>query len=239
LRRSRGRAAQGAKPRKGSLRLTLYGSPHSLPTYKVALMLQLSGAPFAFRYVSFQRGMHKDPEFLQLSRWGQVPVLLSDGEPLVQSAAILEKLALDLQSHRGGSEKEWWACKEWLYWEADVLFPPVFGLYGISLGERGLLPIRTHRSIAEHHRSRARAALAVLDEHLKAGPFLCGPAPTIADIACYADLAFARLAGMQAESCMHVGDWARRLEALPRFRAPFELLGMQDAQFAGEVGCAS
>ena len=33
-------------------RFTLYGSPHSLPTYKVALMLRLAGAPFSFRYVS-------------------------------------------------------------------------------------------------------------------------------------------------------------------------------------------
>lgn len=30
-------------------RFTLYGSPHSLPTYKAALMLRLSGAPFSFR----------------------------------------------------------------------------------------------------------------------------------------------------------------------------------------------
>jgi len=44
-------------------RFTLYGSPHSLPTYKVALMLRLSGEPFSFRYVSFQKGMYKTPEF--------------------------------------------------------------------------------------------------------------------------------------------------------------------------------
>jgi hypothetical protein len=48
-------------------RFTLYGSPHSLPTYKVALMLRLSGAPFSFRYVSYQKKMHKTPEFLALS----------------------------------------------------------------------------------------------------------------------------------------------------------------------------
>ena len=30
-------------------RFTLHGSPHSLPTYKVALMLRLTGAPFSFR----------------------------------------------------------------------------------------------------------------------------------------------------------------------------------------------
>jgi hypothetical protein len=40
---------------------TLYGSPHSQFTYKVALMLRLAGQPFAFRYVSFQRGMHRPP----------------------------------------------------------------------------------------------------------------------------------------------------------------------------------
>jgi hypothetical protein len=33
-------------------RFTLHGGPHSLPTYKVALMLRLSGEPFSFRYVT-------------------------------------------------------------------------------------------------------------------------------------------------------------------------------------------
>jgi glutathione S-transferase len=60
-------------------RFMLYGSPHSLPTYKVALMLHMSGEPFSFRYVSFQKGAHKTPEFKALSRWAQVPVLVDDG----------------------------------------------------------------------------------------------------------------------------------------------------------------
>ena len=69
---------------------TLYGSPHSLPTYRIALMLRLCRAGFAFRYVSFQRGMHLTPEFRTLSRWGQVPVLEHNGRVFVQSAAILQ-----------------------------------------------------------------------------------------------------------------------------------------------------
>jgi glutathione S-transferase len=72
---------------------TLHGSPHSLPTYRVALMLRLCHVGFAFRYVSFQRGMHLAPEFRALSRWGQVPVLEHEGRVLVQSAVILEYLA--------------------------------------------------------------------------------------------------------------------------------------------------
>ena len=60
-------------------RFTLYGSPHSLPTYKVALMLRLSSEPFSFRYVSFQKGMHRAPEFLALSRWGRKRLPAIDG----------------------------------------------------------------------------------------------------------------------------------------------------------------
>jgi glutathione S-transferase len=49
---------------------TLYGSPHSLPTYRIGLMLRLCRIGFTFRYVSFQRGMHQTAEFRRLSRWG-------------------------------------------------------------------------------------------------------------------------------------------------------------------------
>src|SRR6185437_4746795 len=115
----------------------LYGSPHSLFTYKVALMLRLSGAPFSFRYVSFQKGMHRTPEFLAMSRWGQVPVLRHEGKTLVQSATILEYLAGTLGKFGGDSEE----IREWLCWEADRLTPPAFNAYGVRLGELKLLAL--------------------------------------------------------------------------------------------------
>jgi glutathione S-transferase len=97
-------------------RFTLYGSPHSLPTYKVALMLRLSNAPFSFRYVSFQKGMHKTPEFLALSRWGQVPVLLDNERVYLQSAAIVEHLAETLRQFQGADSATRQAVREWLFW---------------------------------------------------------------------------------------------------------------------------
>jgi glutathione S-transferase len=153
-------------------RFTLYGSPHSLPTYKVALMLQLSGAPFSFRYVSFQKGMHKTPEFAALSRWGQVPVLL-DGERVhLQSAAIVEHLAETLGRFQGPDPAARQATREWLYWDVDVLFPPIFGCYGVQLGQRKLLPISVEPTIADYHRRRAETALSVLDSHLAGRSYL-------------------------------------------------------------------
>jgi glutathione S-transferase len=107
---------------------TLHGSPHSLPTYRIALMLRLCRTSFTFRYVSFQRGMHLTPEFRALSRWGQVPVLEHDGRVFVQSAAILEYLAEMLGQFGAADVEGRQHLREWLFWDADRLMPPLLRL---------------------------------------------------------------------------------------------------------------
>jgi glutathione S-transferase len=51
-----------------SSRFVLHGSPHSLPTYRVALMLRLCSVGFGFRYVIFQKQMRLTAAFRALSR---------------------------------------------------------------------------------------------------------------------------------------------------------------------------
>lgn len=211
-------------------RFTLYGSPHSLPTYKVALMLRLSGEPFSFRYVSFQRGMHRTPEFLALSRWGQVPVLVDNGRVHLQSAAIVEYLAQTLGKFQGRDAEARQSVREWLYWNVDVLSPPIFGCYGVQLGQQKLLPISIDPAVANCHRQRAEAALAALDSHLSGSAYLCGAEPTIADLFCYGDVAFAELCAIDAIGRTNIASWAERVKSLPGFEAPFQLLAMQDAE---------
>ena len=213
-------------------RFTLYGSPHSLPTYKVALMLRLSAASFTFRYVSFQKEMHKAPEFLALSRWGQVPVLLDNDRPFVQSAAIVEHLAAKLGRFEGTDEASRQAAREWLYWNVDVLFPPVFSCYAVSLMKRKLLPLAIEPAIAEYRLKQAEMALATLDANLAGRDFLCGADPTIADIFCTGDVAFAIVCEFDLRRWPNVARWVQKMMALPGFKAPFDLLRMQDEEFA-------
>jgi glutathione S-transferase len=213
-------------------RFTLYGSPHSLPTYKVALMLRLSGAAFSFRYVSYQKKMHKTPEFLALSRWGQVPVLVDNDRVYLQSAAIVEHLAETLGRFQGPDAVARQHVREWMYWNVDVLFPPIFKCYGVQLGQRNLLPISVDPVIAGYYHERAEAALSVLDSHLAHRDYLCAAEPAIADIFCYADVAFAEVCGFDLKRWSNVAVWAERVMALANFQAPFALLAMEDAEFA-------
>jgi glutathione S-transferase len=211
-------------------RFTLYGSPHSLPTYKVALMLRLAGEPFSFRYVSLQKGMHKTAEFSALSRWGQVPVLVDGGRIYNQSAAIVEHLAQTLGRFQGPDAATRQVAREWLYWDVDVLFPPIFGCYGVLLGQRKLLPISVEPMIADYHRRRAETALSVLDTHLAGRSYLCAAEPTIADLFCYGDVAFAQVCAFDLDRWSNVAAWAGSVTALAGFKAPFSLLAMENAE---------
>jgi glutathione S-transferase len=208
----------------------LHGSPHSLPTYRAALMLCLSRVGFAFRYVSFQRKMHLTPEFRALSRWGQVPVLEHDGRVLLQSAAMLEYLSETLGRFGSADPGARQDIREWLFWDADRLMPPLYGWYGVELGRRGLLPLSFDPVLVAAFERKGGAALDVLDAHLAGRRFIVGDAVTIADICCYADIAFAKLADKNLAVWPNVGAWAARIEALPGFAAPFDLLAMRDAE---------
>jgi glutathione S-transferase len=210
--------------------LILHGSPHSQFTYKVALLLRLCGEAFAFRYVSFRAGAHRTPEFLALSRFGQVPVLQHGERVLCQSAAILLYLAAATGRFGGADDAERRRVGEFLFWDADRLGPPVYRSHGFELGRQGLLPRAADAAVVAHYRELAEQGFAMLDRQLAGSAFLVGDAPTIADIACYGEVAFAPHAGLDLSSRGNIGPWERRLAALPGFKPPFELLPAEDAE---------
>jgi glutathione S-transferase len=193
-------------------------------------MLALSDQPFSFRYVSFQRRMHRAPEFLALSRWGQVPVLWYGEQTFLQSPVILEYLVDALGRFGGTNDAVRQVIREWLCWDADRLVPPAYNAYSLRLGELKLLPLAYDPAVVAHYRRTGEMAWTALDEHLATRDFVAAPYPTVADIACYADAAFARLGQVDLASWSKVGAWTRRVELLAGFKAPFDLLPMADSE---------
>jgi glutathione S-transferase len=122
--------------------------------------------------------------------------------------------------------------REWLYWDVDVLSPPVYGCYSVSLMQRKLLPLVIEPAIADFHRQRAEKALAELDLQLAGRSYLCAAVPTIADLFCYGDVAFAQICAFDLMRWPNLAKWAGRVTALPGFQAPFDLLQMQDAKLS-------
>ena len=105
-------------------RFTLYGSPHSLPTYKVALMLRLCGEPFSFRYVSFQKGMHKAPEFGIVREGMLADMVIVDQNPLQNFKVLYANGTIRLNDKTGKVERVGgikWTIKDGIAYDAKKL----------------------------------------------------------------------------------------------------------------------
>ena len=73
--------------------MKLYYHPLSGHAHRVRLFLSLIGVAHELVQVDLMAGAHKAPAFLQMNRFGQVPVLDDDGVVVSDSNAILVYLA--------------------------------------------------------------------------------------------------------------------------------------------------
>ncbi len=201
--------------------MTLYGSPLSFPTYKVALMLSMAGEPFTFQYVNLRQGEHKKPAFLAMNRFGQVPVLMDGLTPHVQSNAILTHLAGKLGRFGGEGAAARQQTQEWLCWEADQLLP---GIARPRFYKRFMQD--PDPTLLAHYTERGEGALKVLDAALGAQDFLGGAAPSIADISVYATTAHAAEGGFDLARWPAVEGWVARMARQPGVKPAPDLMPM-------------
>src|SRR5215467_1931137 len=141
-------------------RITLYGSFTSSSTYKPMLYLALARLPFSFRTVNLKIGKQKEPEYLAVNRYGQVPALRHRGLTIVQSNVILDYLARTTGKFDGDSERDRWRARERRAWEADAI-------QNIAR-VRHFTRFRTvDPAVMAHFRPLAGAALDVMDHWLE------------------------------------------------------------------------
>jgi glutathione S-transferase len=203
-------------------RFTLYGFAGSTSTYATALMLSLCRHPFSYIHVSLRDGAHKQAEYLVKNRFGQVPALRDGQMFLVQSAAIILHLAESLGKLDGKSPVEKARVREWLFWQWDKLAAPVYRLRARNKGLR-----QFGDEVRVMYDTEAKAAIAVLEVELGRHEWVAGTRPTAADVGVYGVLRFAPDANIDLSVYPRVTAWKQRLEALPGFATPEQLLPME------------
>lgn len=198
--------------------LTLHGHFTSLPTGKVALMLRLCGLNFEYREVKLFDDEHHDDAFGALNAFRQVPVLARGDRLIVQSAVILLHLAEETGRFLGRSHEDRTRILEWLFFDSDMVA-------SIRV-PRTLTRIfdRPDESIIEYHRQRGLNALRTMEEALAVRPFLCGPEPTIADVAVFPVIDNAGEAGIDVTEFEAVVEWLGRMRSLPGSLNHYDLM---------------
>jgi len=79
--------------------MKLYHNPLSGHAHRAQLFLSLLGVPHELVHVDFAARAHKEPDFLAINAFGQIPVLDDDGVIINDSAAILVYLARNVPPH--------------------------------------------------------------------------------------------------------------------------------------------
>ena len=207
-------------------RLTLYGSFTSSSSYKPMLYLALARLPFSFRTVNLKNGVQKEPDYLAINRYGQVPALRHHGLTIVQSNVILDYLARTTGFFEGHSEQERWRAREWLSWEADAI-TNVARVRHFSRF-RAVAP-----EVTAHFTPAAEAALGFVDSALGGRDWLVGDACTIADIGCWGRMVFMAEGGFDIARWPNLEAWSLRLKAMPGFALPYDLIPKKDQEIAG------
>ena len=197
-----------------TMTIKLYTGLGSGNAYKPELLLHLLSVTYESISINVAKGEHRSPDFLKLTSFGQIPVLVDDNHVFTDSQAILCYLARKY----GGEEANHWLPNEpeqlanvmrWLSIAAnEIQNGPTMARAAKLLG----WTIDYDRAIAQSYR-----LLKLMDAHLSETNWLATKHTTVADIACYPYLFLAAEGGVDTRPFDHVTSWMRRLEALPDF----------------------
>lgn len=202
--------------------IKLYNFPKSGHAHRIELMLSLLNLPTELVFVDLAKGAHKQPDFLALNPFGQVPVIDDNGTVIADSNAILVYLAKKYDNGNWLPEEPAAAARV-QRWLSVAAGPLAFGPAAARLVTVFGASFNTDEVIA-----RAHTLLKVIDAELAKSPFLAGGTPTIADIANYSYIAHAPEGNVSLEPYANVRSWLARIEALPGFVAmPRTVIGLQ------------
>ncbi|WP_426810831.1 glutathione S-transferase family protein [Pseudomonas sp. WOUb67] len=202
--------------------IKLYNFPKSGHAHRIELMLSLLNLPTELVLVDLAKGAHKQPDFLALNPFGQVPVIDDNGTVIADSNAILVYLAKKYDNGTWLPEEPAAAARV-QRWLSIAAGPLAFGPAAARLVTVFGAAFNTDEVIA-----RAHTLLKVIDAELAKTPFLAGSTPTIADIANYSYIAHAPEGNVSLEPYVNVRSWLARVESLPGFvPMPRTVIGLQ------------
>ena len=199
---------------------TLYGHPESGHSYKVKLALEVARIPHHYQVIDIGLPHQERPEpFRSLARYGEVPLLLCQGQAYVQSNAILLLLAEQTGRWGGESGTRLARAREWLFWEANRLG---LSLPHLRFARRFDAQAYPEGSLFWFER-RYDADTARLEQELRDGRrFILDDQPSVADFGLCGYLYWADQA--QVTVPPGVAAWLTRISQLPGWAAPYALL---------------
>lgn len=192
--------------------IKLYRHPKSGHCHRVELMMALLDLPYEAIDLDVANGAHKEPQFLAISPFGQVPAIDDNGVTLSDSNAILIYLVKTYPTGHHWLPDNPVAAAEvqrWLSVAAGA----------IASGPCAARLVTVFNASLDHEGAKAAShrLFAVMEPILERRNFLVGSTITIADIAGYSYIAHAPEGGVSLDRYPSIRAWLTRIEDQERF----------------------
>jgi glutathione S-transferase len=190
-------------------------------SYKVALMLALSGADWEPVWVDFFNGGTKTPEHLALNAMGEVPVLEHGELVLSQSGVILDYLSQRFTDFAPKSEVERREVLRWLLWDNHKLTSYIATLrYMLKFVPEE----KTDQGVVAYLTERSGQALQTLDRHLFQNEWVAADHASIADLSCVGYLYYDHEFAHDLTSFQNIERWRQQIAAMPGWKHPYDMM---------------
>jgi GSH-dependent disulfide-bond oxidoreductase len=194
--------------------------------WKVSIMLEETGLPYALKPVNIGAGEQFTPAFMAISPNARMPAIVDhdtpDGPlPVFESGAILLHLAEKARRFMPTSAKGRKECLEWLFWQVGNLGPMAGQLShfvnyakGVEQADHGY----AHRRYAgEYNR-----CLGVLERRLADRDYILGEY-SIADMISWPWVLIAKPLGQALDEFPRVSAWRERIKSRPAVQRGVDL----------------
>lgn len=186
--------------------------------WKISVMLEECGLPYAVHPVNLGRGEQFAPDFLKLSPNNRIPAIVdqapADGGapiPIFETGAILVYLAEKTGRFLPADVRGRSNVLQWLIWQVGGLGP--------MLGQNGHFKLYAPEKIAyaiDRYEREAARLYGVLDAQLgRTGAYVAGEDYTIADMACFPWLITHKAQGFSLDDYPHIKRWFAEVRARP------------------------
>ena len=202
--------------------IQLYCFGESGNAYKAALALELSGLDWAPVKVDFFGGETRTPDYRStINEMGEAPVLM-DGEVKLSQSGVIQMYISEKSGKFGGATpQEAREVMRWVFWDNHKLSSQA----GMTRFLMNFLPEdKRPAEVIGFMQGRLKAAYAVLDAHLSGRDWIVGDGITNADISCCGYLFYPEPFGFDRADWPNIDRWLGRIESLPGWKHPYDLM---------------
>jgi GST-like protein len=216
-----GPAANAGPPRRQKpIELYYWPTPNG---WKISIMLEECGLPYAVRPVDISKGEQFAPHFLAISPNNRMPAIVDPSGPggrpisVFESGAILQYLGRKTGRFYPRDERARVAVDEWLFWQMAGLGP----MAGQAAHFRRYAPQQIDYAIARYT-DEVNRLYGIMNKRLAEREFLAGRY-SIADMACLGWVGLAERLGQDLAEFPYLKRWFETIRARPAVKRAFAI----------------